>query len=129
VPGSPGLTVSGVAVVVFAVSLVGMVVDAFTGGGIGWLFGGFFVAACCYVAAQVRWSDLIWAVIVPPLVFAVLVMAHGAYTGGSGSLAEVVGAMNGLLDFGPMLWVGTGAAAAIVAWRRWGSGARSSARP
>ena len=126
--GSPGITVSGVAVVIFAVSLVGMLVDVFTGGGIGWLFGGFFVAACCYTAAQVRRSDLVWAVVVPPLVFAVLVVAHGVFTATGGLLGQVVAGMNGLLDDGPMLWVGTGAAAVIAVWRRWGGRLRTPER-
>jgi hypothetical protein len=126
--GSAGLTATGVAVVIFAVSLVGMLVDVFTGGGIGWLFGGFFVASCCYGAAQVRRSDLVWAVVVPPLVFAALVVPHAVFTATGGALSQVVAGMNGLLDLGPVLWVGTGAAAAIAAWRRWGSRLRGSAR-
>jgi hypothetical protein len=126
--GSPGLTIAGVAVVLFAVSLVGMLVNVFTGSGIGWLFGGAFVAACCYAAAQVRRSDLIWAVVVPPLVFAVLVVPHEVFTAAGGTLSKVVAGMNGLLDYGPMLWLGTAAAAAIVAWRHWGVRFRSPGR-
>jgi hypothetical protein len=124
--GSPGLTAPGVVVVVSAVSLVAMLVDTFTGGGVGWLFGGFFILVSGYAALQVRRQDLVWAVIVPPLVFAVLVCSHAAYTAPGDALSKFVAMMNGLLDYGPMLWIGTGLAGAIVAWRRWGGSLRKS---
>ena len=126
VASSPGLTAPGVVVVVGAVSLVAMLVDTFTGGGVGWLFGGLFILVSGYAALQVRRQDLVWAVIVPPLVFAVLVCAHAAYTAPGDLLSKVVAMMNGLLDYGPMLWVGTGLAGAIAAWRRWGGSVRRS---
>jgi hypothetical protein len=114
-----GLTVPGVFVVVGAVSLVAMVVDTFVGSGVGWLFGGFFVAVSGYAALQVRRSDLIWAVIAPPLVFAVLVCTHAFWTTTGDLLPRVVALGSALFDLGPMLWIGTGLAAAIVAWRYW----------
>jgi hypothetical protein len=114
-----GLTAAGVAVVVLAVSLVGMLVDAFTGGGIGWLFGGCFVASSGYAASQVRRRDLAWAVIDPPLVFALLVVVYAVATKTGDLLTKVVAGLNGLLDYGPMLWLGTGLAAAVVAYRVW----------
>jgi hypothetical protein len=116
---SSGLTAAGVVVVLLAVSLVGLLLDVFTGAGIGWVFGGFFVAACAYVASQVRRGELIWAVIAPPLVFAVLVGVHAMVTAAGGLLGKVAQAMNSLLDYGPMLWVGTAVAAAIVGYRAW----------
>ncbi len=124
--GSPGLTAPGVVVVVGAVSLVAMLVDTFTGGGVGWLFGALFVLVSGYAALQVRRQDLVWAVIVPPLVFALLVCGHAAYTTGGDTVTKVVAMMNSLLDYGPMLWIGTGLAAAIAAWRRWGGSLRKS---
>ena len=102
-----GLTAPGVVVVVSAASLVGMLLDSFTGGGIGWLFGAFFVVASAVRRLQVRRNDLAWAVIVPPLVFAVLVFGHARPRAG-GLLSKVVTGMNDLLDYGPMLWIGTG---------------------
>jgi hypothetical protein len=123
---SPGLTAAGVVVVVGAVSLVAMLLDTFTGGGVGWLFGGLFALVSGYAAVQVRRQDLLWAVIVPPLVFAVLVGAHAAYTAPGDLLTKSVAVLNSLLDYGPMLWIGTGLAAAIVAWRRWGGQLRRS---
>ena len=118
--GATGLTVAGVVVILSAFSLVGLLLDAFTGGGIGWVFGAFFVVGSAYTASQARRPDLVWAVVVPPLVFAVLVMGHAVLTEPGGALTKVVAGMNGLLDYGPQLWVGTGAAALVVAWRQWG---------
>ncbi len=126
--GAAGLTVPGVVVVVTAVSLVGLLLDSFTGGGIGWVFGGFFVVGSAYAATQVRRTDLAWAVVVPPLVFAVLVVGHSLLADPGGLLSKVVAGLNGLLDYGPQLWVGTGAAAAVVAWRRWGDRLRRAPR-
>jgi hypothetical protein len=106
-------------VVVGAVSLVAMVVDTFTGGGIGWLFGGLFVAVSGYAAMQVRRSDLLWAVIAPPLVFAVLVCGHAFWTTTGDLLPRLVAPVSALFDLGPMLWLGTGLAGAVAAWRHW----------
>ena len=114
-----GLTAPGVFVVVGAVSLVAMVLDTFTGGGVGWLFGGLFVAVSGYAALQVRRSDLVWALIAPPLVFAVLVCGHAFWTTTGDLLPRLVALGNALFDLGPMLWVGTGLAAVIVGWRYW----------
>jgi hypothetical protein len=114
-----GLTAPGVFVVVGAVSLVAMVVDTFTGGGVGWLFGGLFAAVSCYAALQVRRSDLVWALIAPPLVFAVLVCGHAFWTTTGDLLPRVVALGNALFDLGPMLWLGTGLAAVVVGWRYW----------
>lgn len=126
---SPGLTAPGVVVVVGSVSLVALLLDVFTGGGVGWLFGSLFVVACGYAALQVRRQDLLWAVVVPPLVFAVLICSHAAFTATGDLLTKVVAGMNALLDDGPMLWLGTGLAAAIVAWRRWGASLRRARQP
>ena len=53
------------------------------------------------------------------VVFALLVVPHGAATATGGLLSKIVAGLNDLLDYGPMLWVGTGAALAIVAVRVW----------
>ena len=117
--GSPGLTAPGVVVVVFAGSLVGLLLDVFTGAGVGWLFGVFFIASSGYAALQVRRADRIAAVIAPPLVFAVLVMAD-KFIGSTGDVfAKSVGALNSLLDYGPMLWIGSGLAVVIIGFRWW----------
>jgi hypothetical protein len=106
-------------VVVFAGSLVGLLLDVFTGAGIGWLFGVFFILSSAYAALQVRGVDRAAAVIAPPLVFAVLVMAD-KFIGSTGdAFAKSVGALNSLLDYGPMLWIGSGLSVVIVGFRMW----------
>lgn len=117
--GSPGLTVAGVVLVVLVGSLVGLLVDAMTGTGLGWIFGLFFAAASAYGAARVRRSDLAAGVIVPPLVFAVLVGLYFLVTGSGGLKTQVLDGVVALIDQGPQLWLGTGLALVIVLvrWR------------
>ena len=116
---APGLTAPGVTVIVFAGSLVGMLLDVFTGGGLGWLFGVAFIASSAYAAFQVRRADRAAAIIAPPLVFAVLVMAD-KFIGSAGDIvAKSVGALNALLDYGPMLWIGSGLSVLIVGFTMW----------
>jgi hypothetical protein len=116
-----------VAVVVISTSLVGLLLDRFTGAGLGWLFGAFFVAGSVYAALQVRPADLPWGAIVPPLAFALLVVPHGFLTTSGSFLTKLVDGLNDLLDYGPMLWLGTGLAVAIVVVRAWRG--RSARRP
>ena len=105
--------------IVFAGSLVGMLLDVFTGSGVGWLFGVTFIASSAYAAFQVRRVDRAAAIIVPPLVFAVLVMAD-KFIGSTGDMvAKSVGAINALLDYGPMLWIGSGLTVLIVGFTVW----------
>jgi hypothetical protein len=117
--GSPGLTVAGVVVVVLVGSLVGLLIDAMTGTGLGWIFGLFFAAASAYGALKVRLADLAAGVIVPPLVFAVLVGMYFLVTGSGGLKTQVVDGAVALIDQGPQLWLGTGLALVIVLvrWR------------
>ncbi len=96
-----------------------MLLDVFTGGGVGWLFGVVFIATSAYAAFQVRRSDRAAALIAPPLVFAVLVMTD-KFVGTAGDLvAKAVGALNGLLDYGPMLWIGSGLTFVIIGFMVW----------
>lgn len=117
--GSPGLTVAGVVVVVLVGSLVGLLIDAMTGTGLGWIFGLFFAAASAYGALKVRPADLAAGVIVPPLVFAVLVGLYVLTTGSGGLKTQVADGAVALIDQGPQLWLGTGLALVIVLvrWR------------
>jgi len=106
-------------VIVFAASLFGLLIDVFTGNGLGWIFGVVFIAASCYAAFQVRRADVAAAIITPPLVFALLVMIDQLLTSPGPLLTKVVAGMNGLLDDGPMLWIGAGLAVVIVVYRVW----------
>jgi hypothetical protein len=95
-----------------------MIVDAVTGGGIGWIFGSFFILSSLYAALQVRTRDRISAAIVPPLVFALLILVNSVANGG-GPATIAVKTANDLLSYGPMLWIGTGLACAVVGYRTW----------
>jgi predicted lipid-binding transport protein (Tim44 family) len=117
--GAPGLTAAGVVVVVFAASLVGMLLDVFTGSGVGWLFGGFFIVSSAYAAMQVRRADRAAALIAPPLVFAVLVMADEFIASPGQFLSKAVSGVNALLDYGPMLWIGCGLTVLIIGFKVW----------
>ena len=114
-----GLTGPGVYVIVFALSLVGLIVDVFTGGGIGPLFAIVFVAACAYAAWSVRLGDRAAAVTAPPLVFAALMLMHNLAQGSGALLDRLLNTANALLSHGPALWTGTAVAAALVLFRSW----------
>jgi hypothetical protein len=96
-----------------------MLLDVFTGGGVGWLFGLVFIATSVYAAFQVRRSDRLAALITPPLVFAVLVMTDKLIGTVGDTVAKTVGALNGLLDYGPMLWIGSGLTFVIIGFTVW----------
>ena len=114
-----GLTRSGVYVVVLAGSLVGLQVDVFTGGGVGWIFGVVFCASCVYAALEVRASDRLAAVIAPPLVFALLMLLDNLARGSGDVASRLINTANDLLRYGPMLWTGTALAIAVVLARTW----------
>lgn len=117
-----GLTAPGVFVVVLTVTLVGLIIDAFTIDS-GWIFGVLFVLSSGYAALQVRRRDLPWAVIAPPLVFLLLTLGReiidpGAGSGLSSRLLDVTAR---LAESAPALWAGTALAGVIVLvrWRGW----------
>lgn len=116
---SPGLTAAGVVVIVFGASLFGLLIDVFTGDGVGWLFGIVFILVSAYAALQVRRSDIAAGVIVPPLVFAALVVPEMIIASPGELLTKVVNGLNALLDNGPMLWIGSGVTVLIVSGRVW----------
>jgi hypothetical protein len=106
-------------VIVSAASLFALLIDIFTGHAISWIFGAVFVVASTYAALQVRRDDRLAAVITPPLVFAVLVIAYDFVSTSGDFLAKALGGIGGLLDDGPMLWIGAGLPLAIVGFRVW----------
>ena len=114
-----GLTTPGVYVVVLAGSLVGLLIDVFTGGGIGWIFGLVFIASSAYAALEVRTSDRLAAVTAPPLVFALLLFLDNLASAGGDLVTRVANAANDLLKYGPMLWIGVAVAAVIIGARAW----------
>ena len=114
-----GLTTPGVYVVVLAGSLVGLLIDVFTGGGIGWIFGLVFIASSAYAALEVRTSDRLAAVTAPPLVFALLLFLDNLASAGGDLVTRVANAANDLLKYGPMLGIGVAVAAVIIGARAW----------
>lgn len=123
-----GLTAPGVAVVVLAATLVGVLVDRFTVDS-GVVFGVAYVASCIYVALQVRRRDLLAAVVVPPLVFFVLTTARALFDPGAShtTSARMLTVASDLATLAPALWIGT-ALAALIVLVRWRTGVRSAAR-
>jgi hypothetical protein len=114
-----GLTAVGVLVIVFVGSLVGLLAGAFTSGSIGWMFGICFVAITAYTSFQVRRRDIAAALIVPPLVFAVLVIAYEFFSQSGSAIDRFAFGLNEILDAAPTLWIATGVAVVIVAYRIW----------
>jgi hypothetical protein len=112
-----GLTAPGVAVVVLAASVVGAVIDTTIGDDLGPLFAVLFVASSVYAATQVRRTDLLAAVIVPPIVFLLVIGAHEILspTGKSRALIDISGDLFSALALNaPTLWIGTLGAGAVV---------------
>jgi hypothetical protein len=117
--GASGLTAAGAVVVVLVGSLVGLLAGAFTSGSIGWIFGICFVATAAYAAAQIRRRDIAAALIVPPLVFAFLVMGYEFVSQSGSAIDRFAFGLNEILDAASTLWIGTGVAVLIVAYRIW----------
>ena len=116
---APGLTTPGVYVVVLAGSLVGLLIDVFTGGGVGWIFGIVFIAVSAYAALEVRTSDRLAAVTAPPLVFALLLLLDNLAVTSGDLVTRLANTANDLLKYGPMLWIGVAVSAAIIGAQAW----------
>ncbi len=113
-----GLTAPGVVVIVLAGSLVGLLIDRFTVDS-GLIYAVAFVASSVYAALQVRPSDLLSAVIVPPLVFFVLALGASLLDSSGGGWSDhVLDLVSQLATRAPALWLATVAAAVIVLVRR-----------
>lgn len=116
-----GLTAPGVAVVVLAGTLVGLIIDRFTVDS-GTVFGVAYVLSCGYAALQVRRRDLAAAVVIPPLIFGVLVTGRALVDPDTWHTmsARTLQVASDLATLAPALWIGTALAAVIVLvrWRR-----------
>lgn len=113
-----GLTGPGVVVVVLAGSLVGLLIDRFTIDS-GLIFAVAFIASSVYAALQVRPSDLLSALIVPPLVFLLLAVGESVVDSSGGGWSDhILDLASQLATEAPALWLGTLAAAAIVLVRK-----------
>jgi hypothetical protein len=119
-----GLTALGAVVLTLVLSGAGGAVDVLTGPGLRLTFAVAFVISCLLAAVSVHREDLLAVVVMPPLVYAALVLLAGlAERGGSsGSLLlhQAIELVNGLVLGAPVLLGGTALAAAVALVRRAG---------
>jgi hypothetical protein len=114
----PGLTGTGVAVLVTAVGLVASILSELLTEGLGWLFAIPFVLVSAYCAAEVSPSALRQAVIAPPLVALLVALTNPVWDGNTAGLRGwFVKTLTTLATMAPTLLLATGSAAAIVGWR------------
>lgn len=117
-----GLTALGAVVLMLVLSGAAGAVDVLTGSGLRTVFAVGFVASCLLAAISVHRQDLVAVVVMPPLVYAALVLLAGlAESGGSsGSLLlhQAIELFNGLVLGAPVLLAGTAIAAVIALLRR-----------
>ena len=117
-----GLTALGAVVLTLVLSGAAGAVDVLTGPGLRTVFAVGFLTSCLLAAVSVHRQDLVAVVVMPPLVYAALVLLAGlAESGGSsGSLLlhQAIELFNGLVLGAPVLLAGTAIAAVIALLRR-----------
>ena len=117
-----GLTAFGGVLVALLVGLAGGAVDVLTGQGLREAFAVAFVTGCLMAAIAVHREDLFAMVVMPPLVYAVLVLVAVLVdrTGGAGSFVtrQAVELVNAVVLSAPVLMAGFGVAllVAVVRW-------------
>ena len=116
-----GLTATGAVAVALGLGLLGGVVDVVTGAGLRGTFAVLFVLGCAIAAYKVHREDLVAAIVIPPLVYAVLVgaAAIGRASGAGGSVVKqnVLELFSALVLNARVLLVATAAAAIVAALR------------
>lgn len=126
-----GLTAAGAVTLALLLGAVGGAVDVATGRGLRVVFAICFVLGCALAALLVHREDLKAAVVMPPLLYAVLALVAGAVgsSGGSGSFVTRVTLelVQALVIGAPVLFTATGVAA-VVALARWLSDRRRAVR-
>ena len=117
-----GLTALGAVLLTLLLGSVAGAVDVITGQGLRTVFAVAFLTACLLSAISVHREDLLAVVVMPPLVYAALVLLGGlAESGGStGSLLlhQAIELFNGLVLGAPVLVGGTAIAAVVALVRR-----------
>jgi hypothetical protein len=116
-----GVTGRGTVVLIVVVTAVVGLLEVVIGGHRGHLFGIAFAATSAVGALVVRRRDLAVAMIAPPLLYTLLIVAMSTIdtkdaTGGLGS-REAVYLANAFVTGAPAMWIGTAAAVAI-GWYR-----------
>jgi hypothetical protein len=124
-----GLTALGAVTVALALGAAGGFIDVMTGPGLRTVFAICFIAGCAFAALKVHREDLIAAVVMPPLVYAVIALLAGAFsqtTAVGGVLTrEALELATSLVLGAPVLLTATGLALVIAVVR--GIAGRSSA--
>jgi hypothetical protein len=117
-----GLTALGAVVLTLVICLAAGAVDVLTGSGLGLVFAVAFIVSSVLAALSVHKEDLAAVVVMPPLVYAALVLVAGLVEGGlpPGSLLlhQAIELFNGLVLGAPVLFGGTAAAAVVALVRR-----------
>jgi len=115
----PGLTGTGVAVLVTAVGLVASIVSELITDGLGWMFAIPFVLVSIYCALEVASNSLRSAVVMPPLVIFLVAVINPIWGTTAGIRGWTVKTLTTLTTLAPTMVIATVAAAAIVGWRYW----------
>lgn len=126
-----GLTAGGATLLMLILCALGAAADLLLWGDLRWGFGGCFLLGCVWSALRLRRRDLAAAVIAPPLVYAVTLLAAavvsrawpGGGTGGAGGAGaglqrNALELVTALALGAPVLLTGTGLAAVIAGTRR-----------
>ncbi|MDP9436052.1 MAG: hypothetical protein M3P93_13005, partial [Actinomycetota bacterium] len=128
-----GLSGEGVVVLVLALGLAGVLFDVLTGPGLRTVFAVCFVGGCLVAAATVRRRDLPVAVVMPPLVYAVMALVtglvEGGEAGGSFLVRQALDLFTTLVLEAPVLLLATGGSLAVAlvrASRRRSAGPRTA---
>ncbi|WP_242605577.1 DUF6542 domain-containing protein [Frankia sp. Cppng1_Ct_nod] len=117
-----GLTVLGAAILVVLAGTAGAAVDLLFSDSPGITFGILFVAGCILAATRVHSDDLIGIVIMPPLVYALIVVGigfvHPSSGSGTGGLrSKTIDIASNLILRAPILLIGFATVALIAAIR------------
>lgn len=113
----PGLTPVAAVLLAFGLSVLGGLVDAVVGSGLGWTFRILFVVGSVLAAALVCRRGLRAAAVAPPLVYAGSVVLFGLARGGSAPRTPTAHVMNlatELIFGAPSLVLGTVGAVGLV---------------
>lgn len=120
---SGGLSVGLMVALMFAVMILTAIGDSAINGSLTFITGAVFVVVAVICAATVSYSDLSTAIITPPLAYftAILLAGQGQILSGVKDnlmIREAAMVMGGLAFNAPWIFAGTGAAALVVAVRR-----------
>jgi hypothetical protein len=75
-----GLTAFGAVTVALLLGAAGGFVDVMTGPGLRTVFAVTFISGCAFAALKVHREDLLAAVVMPPLIYAVIALLAGAFS-------------------------------------------------